>query len=69
MTMTELYKPFTAMPKPSPESFLIGGLCVSAGGLWVYAREAWHSKFWENLNWFIGFHVSIWGAWRLVWGV
>jgi len=32
MTMTELYKPFTAMPKPSPESFLIGGLCVSAGG-------------------------------------
>ena len=29
------------------------GLCVSAGG-------SWHSKNWQNLHWFIGFHVSIW---------
>jgi len=24
---------------------------------------SWHSKNWRNLNWFIVFHVSLWGDW------
>jgi len=31
-----------------------GGLCVCAGGL--------DMKSWQNLQWFIVFHISIWGG-------
>jgi len=29
---------------------------------------AWYSKNWQNLIWFIVFHVSIWGGWSVFWG-
>jgi len=47
--------------------FSIGGLCFSAVGF-GFVRGAWHSKNWQNLNWFVVFHFSIWGAWSFVWG-
>ena len=44
------------------------GLFVSAGGLWVCAVGAWHSKNWQKLNWFIVFHLSVWGGMELCLG-
>jgi len=44
------------------------GLCVSAGRLWICAG-GWHSKNWQKFNSFIVFHVSVWGAWSLIWGL
>jgi len=30
-------------------------------------RGSWHSKNWQKLLCFTVFHISIWGAWNLVW--
>ena len=40
----------------------------SIGALWVYAGGAWHSKNWQQLNWFVVFHASIWGGLELCLG-
>jgi len=40
--------------EPSPESFKYR-LC----------RGSWHSENWQKLNWFIVFHISIWGGLKL----
>ena len=46
--------------------FSLGALCISARGF-RFVRGAWHSKHWPTLNWFIVFHISIWGTWSFVW--
>jgi len=35
---------------------------VFNGGALRLCGGAWHSKNWQKLNWFIVFHVSIWGG-------
>ena len=47
--------------------FSIGGFAFLRGPLRL-CRRASHSKNWQKLNWFIVFHVSIWGAWSFLWG-
>ena len=37
-------------------------------GALSFCGGAWHSKNWQKLNWYIVFHVSIWGAWIIVLG-
>jgi len=40
--------------EPSPESFNARALRL--------CRRTWHSKNWQNVHWFIVFHISIWGV-------
>jgi len=46
-----------------------GTLRFCEGSLGLCGR-AWHSTNWQNLNWFIVFHVSLWGGLELwLWGI
>jgi len=58
----------------SCENFVTASWCsvCQSGSLRTVARKfsiggAWPSKIWQKLNWFIVFHVSIWGGLSLPW--
>ena len=44
-----------------------GALRFCGGALGLFGG-AWHSKHWQKLNWFIVFHVSVWGGLELCLG-
>ena len=60
----------TVSRKPSPR-----GLYVRVGGALRLCRGGFILKIWQKLQWFIVFHITIWGAkptkapppWRRVW--
>ena len=48
--------------------FSIGGFAFLRGVALGLCGGGWYSKNWQKLNWFIVFHVSIWGGLELCLG-